>query len=57
MNVSAFAELEVSSVQAQSGLDALAAELTAAVQRRHAELAHQLRQQTEVSRPHRSGAQ
>ena len=57
MNVSAFAELEASSVHAQDGLDALAAELTAAVHRRHAELTRQLRQQKQVSRSRRSGSQ
>ena len=57
IDVSAFAGLQSSSVQAQSDIDTLAAELTAAVQRRHAELTQQLQQQKQVSRPDRKGAQ
>lgn len=52
-----FAELETSSVQAQSDVQKLAAELTAAVHRRCAELTQQLQQQKEVSRPQCSAVQ
>ena len=43
-------------MQAQDGLDAMAADLRAAVERRHAQLTQQLQHQTEVSQPRCIGA-